>query len=440
MTKGTLGSQGCLRYVAFVISAVLLLMMMCGEIAAAAPKVQVVHLSGSHGVEFHQYLGERKEAFEKLNPNIEVVIEIVAGNYTEKVMLHVASGSQVEVLDSTHSFMVFAGKDMLADLAPYMRADKRSLDRDILPFARQLLEQNGGLLGLPSQVYNVGAIFNQTLFNELGVVDPAALGDGWTWDALRNTAPKLVHTTPDGVTDRYAVYLSTSIQDMGPPVYQAGGTLFDSFLNPQKSLLNTEPARLGLGFWAELYQRGFASPFSAPNFFGKRSGCITLYGVSAYAAQYMRDVGDEFVAVLQPKGPARRGGHTFFGPYQVVSSSVQQQAAYKWIAFLALNEESQAKMMHATGRTPAYPPVLRRLETYTTTDEPHIRRFLLQFRDVSIHGDNFPHTLTAAEADIKRVFDGAFAEVRTGERPFEGFLETVHPLAQLALNQAHGLE
>ena len=124
-----------------------------------------------------------------------------------------------------------------------------------------------------------------------------------------------------------------------------------------------------------------------------------------------------------------------FGPFQVPAASNHQEWAFRWIAFLGMNEESQGKMMEATGRIPAHPPTLRKIGNYLGYAEPHVRDYLLQVTEASMHADMYPHTLTQAEGAIRSFFDAAFSQVLNGMQPLETFLETMQTQIQIELDK-----
>ena len=403
----------------------------------AAAQVQVIHLSADHGLPFHEYLRERAEAFMAQHPDIEIIVEIASGNYTEGVQVRIAAGVPVNVLDSTHSFMVFAIQNMLEDLRPHLERDDIHITSSILPFALDVLGHGSSILGIPSQVFFVGTIYNRTLFDEAGLPPLGELGDDWSWRWLREEARKLTRDkNGDGETDQYAVTTSRSFIRMDPFVHQAGGLSYDRYLDPTESRFNTEPVREGLDFLVDLTQSGVATSAGTQQFFGEQRAAIDLSGTPNYLT-FARDSLDQFEATAQPLGPVGRGGATYFGPYHILAggSPEQSAAAYKWVRFLALDVESQIKMMEATGRLPAYLPVLQDFASYLTSYPESEALFLTGFAHAATHPDNFPHYLTPAEGAIQAAFNPGFAAVLSGEESLNNFLINMHEVAQTELNR-----
>lgn len=408
--------------------------LVAGTCMAVASPVKVVHVMADHGEPFLEYLKERAGVFQARHPGVEVEIFAQQVDYTTKAQLMIAAGTQVDILDSTHSFMTFSFSDALADLMPYAKADRINLDRDMLAFAQLVLMKDGKLYGIPSQLYGVVASYNRSHFDEIGMTPLRSLGDAWTWDWLRNNAGRLIRDiNSDGVLETGAVSFSASFINLSPAIHQAGGSMFDSYIHPRKVQMLSPAVRTGLGFYAELRQRGWVG---SQDYHTKRGNAINLYATGAHSSTFVEG-GDEFEAVIQPKGPARRGGQTMFGPFHVPTASKQQEWAFRWIAFLGMNEESQVKMMHATGRIPAHPPTLRKMADFMDYTAPYKRSYILQVAEASMHADMYPHTLTQAEGAMRALFDPAFNEVLSGKTALEGFLERMQAQLQMELDKLY---
>ena len=237
--------RGWRAFPAFVLLTVMLSAVVSWT--ALATQAKVVHVVANHAEPFLEFLNERKAVFEAENPGVEVEILYQPADYVTKVQLMIAGGIPVDVMDSTHSFMVFSFHDTLADLMPYFRAANYNLDRDILPFAKPVMMADGRLLGIPSQVYAPVPAYNRSYFEEVGVAPLRTLGNEWTWDWLRANGARLTKDVDgDGVADTYAVSFSSGITRVSTVVHQAGGSLFDSYIHPRRALLLTEPVRTGL--------------------------------------------------------------------------------------------------------------------------------------------------------------------------------------------------
>lgn len=421
------------RYLISVVMATVVLLAV--SITVFTAPVKVVHVMADHGEPFLDFLKDRKAAFEAQYPEAEIEIFAQQSDYTTKAQLMIASGTQVDVLDSTHSFMAFSFRDALADLMPYVKATGINLDREMLAFAKPVLTKGGQLLGIPSQIYAVVPSYNRTYFDEMGVTPLTRLGEEWTWDWLLRNGPRLTKdTSGDGVPDTWAVGFPNGFITLSPAINQAGGSMFDSYIHPRRVLMNTEPVRQGLAFYLSLKQGGFGAVGNTAAHYTQRYSAINMHS-AAPDASYLPRTTDEFEVVVHPKGPVRRGGQTFFGPFHVPAASKQQEWAFRWLAFVALTEESQVKMMEYTGRMPSYPPALRKLENYVGAYEPAKRSFLVQLRDACTHADSYPHTLTQAEGAISGFFNPAWNDVINERVALESFLENMQGLMQAELDK-----
>lgn len=406
----------------------------------SSAKTTVVHFVANHGAPFVDYLQERAEIFNELHSDIEIVIEVSAGNYTEAVYTRVLSGVPINVLDSTHSFMVFSAMNLLADLRPYIDKEVFNIEDVILPYALDVLGHDGSILGIPSQVHHITTMYNQTMFEEAGLPSLNELGDDWSWDWLQNEGYKLSRdTSGDGIINQYATRFTRSFIHIDPFVHQAGGMLYDRYLNPTESRLNTQAVHDGLEFLLNMYESGIAD-FSVgiAAMYNSRAAAINLSGAIAQHFIQAETSADRFGVTSQPRGPVNRGGHTYFGPYHVLNSSGQDviDASYQWIRFLALNEESQLAMMEATGRIPAYVPVLRDLPSYLDSYSDEDRDFIWNYARAAMEPYNFPHYLTSAETSIQAIFNPGFADVFAGRQSLSNFLIRVHDQVQVELNRA----
>lgn len=402
-----------------------------------AAKTKVVHLNADHGPEFVRYLEDRAAAFSKLYPDIEIELLSAVRDVTQVATNRILAGVQVDVLDSTHSYMVFAGLDMLADLRPYLEADGVDIEASFLPTALDVVSQDGRILGLPSQVYTIATVYNVTLFDEAGLPTPQQLGADWSWQWILDEGRKLVvDRDGDGVTDQYGIFVSPALTNIYPVVHQAGGMVFDRYLNPTQSLFNTQPVLEGLEYMEELFRSGIAANMSYPDFYNGRRAAVALRGIPTHLSYISQSI-DDFGVAHQPYGPVRKGGHTYFAPYHVIKSHdpERESAATKWIRFLALDVESQVLMMQMTGRIPGYVPALSNLRDALLGYSQEEQAFLSDYVPIAMDADNFPNYLTSAEGAIGAAFDAGFARVLSGQEALGNFLIQIHETAQIELNR-----
>ncbi len=402
----------------------------------ASTKTRLVHYMAGHGDTFYNFLMERKAIFERLNPDIEVVVEKFTGNYVNQVLLRIATDVQIDVLDSTDSFMALTATGALVDLAPFISADQSVKLTDMPAIAWENFRMGGGIYGVPTQVFPIAAVYNRSWFDEAGLMPLAKLGTQWNWQTAQQYAARLAtDTNGDGKVERFGIFFGSAFNRIQAAVHQAGGYLFDRYLQPTKALFDSPEAYTGLSFYVDLMTKGTATYSGAiANVYKQRQAAINFNGAPSDYSLYMVGGEDEFEATLQPLGPVRRGANMYFGPFHVVKSARSAEPAWRWIKFLTFNTESQVNMMHATGRLPAYLPTLTRLQQYVAPYDPKLAEFMLAFRDVGIHPDNEPNYFTAANTAISRIFNTEYPKALRGEEALRTVLERINPLIQVELD------
>ncbi len=416
--------------------AVLLLATSATTFGASA-KTRVVHYMAAHGDPYYNFLLERKAVFEQANPDIEVEVQkYVSGNYVDQVLLYITTNVQIDVIDSTDSFMVLTATGALANLAPFISTDRSVKLSDMPSLSWDNFTQDGGIYGVPTQVFPIAAVYNKSWFAEAGLTPLAKLGEQWNWQAVSQYAAKLAKdTNSDGKIDRFGIAFSPALNRVHAAVHQAGGYLFDRYLQPTKALFDSPGVYTGLSFYVDLMTKGTASYTATPaNIYKQRLAAITLNGAPSDYTSYMVGSADEYEVAPQPLGPVRRGANMYFGPLHVVKSARNVEPIWRWIKFLTFNAESQVNMMHATGRLPSYLPALTRLQQYVTPYDPKLANYMLAFRDIGVHPDNAPTYFTAANTKISSIFSSAFQRALRSEEALRTVLERIDPLIQIELD------
>ncbi len=411
--------------------------MMCllpTSLVMAAP-TKIVHLSGTYPeTPYGKFLIDRMAAFHAMYPDVEVefVLERGSAAYTEKALTMIAGGSALDVLDQSDSFTVLSARDLLADLTPYAKAENVNLDRNMFAFAKQTVVYNGKLIGIPNQLSAVVASYNRTLLDELGIPPLSVLGDNWSWNWLRNYASRLtIDKNGDGTPETWAVRYDPGYSAINAWFHQAGGNFFDTYIHPQKAALNSMPVRQALSFIIDMLNSKWMVN-GAGNFFTQRGGAIYLC-TSPQNSINVEQSSDKFELIRQPKGPVRGGGSIALGPYHVPSMSKQKEWAFRWIKFLALSEATQGAMLSAN-LMPAYPPVVTHLEPYLANVPAKTQEFFLQLRDAAMDPDNYPRLISAAEAEISKLWNGEWNNVAAGKTPLNNFIDTMQTQIQAALD------
>ncbi len=141
-------------------------------------------------------------AFEAQHPGITVdQIETAgtAGNlYDEKVDTLLASGTPPALWYPAggRGYRYYAYRNALTVLDPYIARDKFDLS-DFFPVAINFCKWNGQYVALPVDLYTQVLLYNQTMFNNLGVTPPTRdfTDASWTWDKFLSISQQLTHSS-----------------------------------------------------------------------------------------------------------------------------------------------------------------------------------------------------------------------------------------------------
>jgi multiple sugar transport system substrate-binding protein len=186
-------------------------------------------------------------------PSITVTVEPLPENTVEKLTALIASDSIGDVTLWTHHLVVyFAKRGFFADLRPYLKTFKYSLD-DVYAI-KEIVEYEGKLIAVPFQLNLFDWVYNKTLFRQAGVPPP---GDAWTWDDLIGAAKRL--TDPDkGV---WGLKWQVDHPHWMTPIWANGGSL----LNPAftKTTLDEPPAAEALQLILDVVHRHRVAPLPA---------------------------------------------------------------------------------------------------------------------------------------------------------------------------------
>ncbi|MER5430210.1 sugar ABC transporter substrate-binding protein [Streptomyces sp. NPDC002588] len=120
------------------------------------------------------------DAFEKAHPKIKVKIELNAwAQYWSKLQTQLAGRTAPDVFwDHVAYFPQFAQQGVLADLTPYIKADK--LDTSV--YDSKLLtgwEQDGKQYGLPKDWDTIAQVYNKTMLKTAGLTQEQLSGPSW---------------------------------------------------------------------------------------------------------------------------------------------------------------------------------------------------------------------------------------------------------------------
>jgi len=142
---------------------------------------------------------EMVETFMDRNPDIKVELEWPVGSVDQKIVSESVAGDPADVMLIWHPWSHhLAGKQIFADLNPYIEIDKTDLDPDdYFPGVLDALSYKGSVYALPTWTTSSGLFYNQRLFDEAGILYP---DDSWTWDTLVESGKKLTKQEDNKIT------------------------------------------------------------------------------------------------------------------------------------------------------------------------------------------------------------------------------------------------
>ncbi|OXT09367.1 ABC transporter substrate-binding protein [Thermoanaerobacterium thermosaccharolyticum] len=268
-------------------------------------------------------------AFKEKNPNINVEIETVVGDYMQKLQTELASKTAPDIfyLDSMPAPQLMS-KGVLEPLDDYIKKNNIDLN-DFEPSLLKAFEWNGKIYGLPKDVNTLALFYNKDLFNKAGITEPPK-----TWDELRSDAAKL---TKDGVK---GIVLSSDVARYGAFVYQNGGSLFDG----NKATLNLPENVEALNFYTDLITKDKVAD-TPQNLGGSWNGDVFAKGKAAMAIE-----GGWLIPSLKEQAPNLQYGIAelpagkqkatlaFTVAYVLNKDSKNKDEAFKLLAFLTGDE------------------------------------------------------------------------------------------------------
>ncbi|MBX3118069.1 MAG: sugar ABC transporter substrate-binding protein [Fimbriimonadaceae bacterium] len=174
-----------------LVAGVLFICLSCKR-AEAGNKV-VIRISNWGGVqddnEYERTIKALYDQFEKENPDTDVVVERVAGEYVPKMLLSFVAGAEPDIMTlDASSAAVFMNNGVLKDLSPLMEAEKDFNLDDYFPNVVDIARRGDKLFAVPIDFTPMVLYYNKKMFRDAGVPYPKP---GWTWDEFRATAKSL---------------------------------------------------------------------------------------------------------------------------------------------------------------------------------------------------------------------------------------------------------
>ncbi|MCX7018567.1 MAG: sugar ABC transporter substrate-binding protein [Candidatus Sumerlaeota bacterium] len=163
--------------------------------------------------------------FNNAHPDIHVEHEIVAMEYSSKLLTAFAAGKAPDVFwvpsGSAQSYII---RGVLLEITPFIQADGIDLN-DFYPATLDPYRLNGRYYGLPNDACSSVMFFNKEHYDAAGLRYPK---DDWSWDEFVSNAKRLTRDIDgDGKTDQWGFVIPGDIWMLFPSIYSNGGRLFD---------------------------------------------------------------------------------------------------------------------------------------------------------------------------------------------------------------------
>jgi multiple sugar transport system substrate-binding protein len=281
---------------------------------------------------------------------------------------------------------------------------------------------DGELACLPSNAASMVVFYNIGLFEEAGVMPPAA---GWTWDDMMSTAQALEAA---GVS---AIGFSTELIRLAPFVWSNGGEIVDDQEDPTVVDLSSPEAREALQFLLDLQETGMSATDRAAQEPEEAfaAGTIGMLLDSRRSVPGFRETeGLSFdVASVPTKDGAVSVLHS--DGYCVTSASENKGAAHAFAEFVVLGDG--AAILAEFGRSV---PVLRSVaesEAFLDPDEQPASSqvYLDQLEDAR----GFPHSPPWNEAE--EYAEEVLTQLFAGEMTIDEAIDEIMEGTELALSK-----
>lgn len=183
---------------------------------------------------------ERKllDEFERENPDIQVELTTVTGNYNEKMQALIVGGILPDVMSvDINAYYEWADRGILLDTTDLMAASEREQGLTFMPIVPQQLRYRDRYYCVPNGMCGVIPELNVAVFERAGV--PLPTPEEFTWEWVARHIPKFSRRA--GYPNAPAEVIG-SIPDMTSLLQSFGGRIFDDPRHPRRVLVNSPEA------------------------------------------------------------------------------------------------------------------------------------------------------------------------------------------------------
>lgn len=292
--------------------------------------------------------------FEAENPNIHVDYTAIPNNdFFTKMLTAMSTGSGPDVYNmSATRTASYLQANMAAPVAPdaFGFKNQDELENAWVPGTLNMVKTGGKVYGIPSE-YNASALMINTAHFQAAGLDPKSPPQ--TWDELMQDADKLTQRSGNTITRRgFDFYYVPNFYwlDFANVSLQYGGHI----LNPSgtESVINSSENVAALQFWYDMvYKNKVAGPdYSLKDatdpMIDYANGNVSMFLAYPWSLAQVQDSPvwkDTAIVPLPQRDPAHPVTHSYGYYWMVNSKSAQQQAAWKFVSFLASKPDQWLK-------------------------------------------------------------------------------------------------
>ncbi|MFI6920138.1 ABC transporter substrate-binding protein [Nonomuraea spiralis] len=287
-----------------------------------------------------------EKAFEKENPNVDVVVETAPfDQYFTKLQTSIAGGTAPDTFELNYeNFVTYAAAGSLLDLATVAG------DGDTSVYAQESLnafKRDGKQYALPASFSTVVLFYNKELFKAAGVAPPTA---DWTWADEQAAAAKLTDKKKGVFGDFQPVQFFEfykTLKQAGGEFLSADGTK-SAFDSPQgvkaaewlvSKVGKTMPTEAEIGGTADYDTNLF------------KSGKLAMWHNGIWQFAGLKDVPFEWDVVVEP-GDSAKASAVFHNAVAASSATKHGKEAWAWARFLSASGTAATTRIQSSWELP----------------------------------------------------------------------------------------
>ena len=223
-----------------IMSALMLTMVACSNEPADEGKVELTVATYADPFEV-EMVTEQAEAYMEENPDVELTIEPIAGDFWEVLKTRMVAEDEPDIF-----YMDLFQAAQFIDAGKLAPLDDMLTEEELADFEPALLNgfkgADGSQYGIPKDFSTLGLYYNKQMFEDAGLQPPT------TWEELEETAKAF---TKDGVV---GLSLQNGIDRVQPFFYSNGGSMLKDGVPTLNDPKNIEAYE----YWNDLLKNGYA--------------------------------------------------------------------------------------------------------------------------------------------------------------------------------------